>query len=221
MAPRFPNVAIGAALARGPRPGRRRWPGATSPYVSPSQARMKEDVGFLAADAQEGRAPGTKGIEASADYIAASFKESGLKPAPGRRRATSSRSRSGATPELTELRHARLQGAGRARRSSRRRTAFQPLAIGSGGELEGVPIVFAGYGITAKDDAKKLDYDDYAGIDVKGKAVLVIRREPQLDDEKSPFAGKRRPTYATFTHKATNAFQHGAAPSCWSTTWPA
>jgi hypothetical protein len=47
-------------------------------YVSPSMARLKEDVGFLAADAQEGRAPGTKGIEASADYIAAAFQSAGL-----------------------------------------------------------------------------------------------------------------------------------------------
>ena len=38
---------------------------------------------FLAADAREGRAPGTKGIEASADYIAGTFKQLGLKPAPG------------------------------------------------------------------------------------------------------------------------------------------
>src|SRR4051812_47356850 len=52
-------------------------------HVSPSMARLKEDVAFLAADAQEGRAPGTKGIEASADYIAAAFKEAGLKPAAG------------------------------------------------------------------------------------------------------------------------------------------
>jgi len=88
---------------------------------------------------------------------------------------------------------------------------FQPLAIGSSASLEGVPIVFAGYGISARDESKKLDYDDYAGIDVKGKVVLVIRREPQLDDEKSAFAGKQTTLYATFNHKATNAFQHGAA----------
>ena len=54
-----------------------------------------------------------------------------------------------------------------------------------------MPVVFAGYGITAKDDAQKLDYDDYAGLDVKGKAVLILRREPQQDKDGSPFAGKR------------------------------
>ena len=88
---------------------------------------------------------------------------------------------------------------------------FTPLAIGIGGTLERVPVVFAGYGITARDDAHKLDYDDYAGLDVKGKAVLIIRREPEQDKEDSAFAGKRNSDFATFRHKATNAFQHGAA----------
>jgi len=52
-------------------------------YVSPGQARLKADVYYLADDAREGRGPGSKGIDAAADYIAASFKEAGLKPAPG------------------------------------------------------------------------------------------------------------------------------------------
>ena len=72
------------------------------------------------------------------------------------------------------------------------------------------PFVFVGYGITAKDDANKLDYDDYAGIDVKGKAVLLIRREPQQENTASPFDGTSTTRFATFQHKATNAFQHGA-----------
>ncbi|MEJ7637934.1 MAG: M20/M25/M40 family metallo-hydrolase [Singulisphaera sp.] len=88
---------------------------------------------------------------------------------------------------------------------------FTPLAIGTGGTLDGVGVVFAGYGITAKDDEKKLDYDDYAGLDVGGKAVLILRREPQQDKDHSPFDGKRTTDFATFRHKATNAFQHGAA----------
>ena len=178
-------------------------------YVSPSMARLKEDVGFLAADAQEGRAPGTKGIEASAEYIAAAFKEAGLKPAPGAEGYFQPFSIRGEAalagpPSMT------FKGPG-GQELILNKATFQPLAIGSSAGLEGVPIVFAGYGITAKDDSKKLDYDDYAGLDVKGKAVLIIRREPQLDDEKSPFAGKQTTLYATFNHKATNAFQHGAA----------
>ncbi len=91
------------------------------------------------------------------------------------------------------------------------RTDYSPLAIGDGASLEHVPIVFAGYGITAKDESRKLDYDDYNGLDVKGKAVLILRREPRQDRDDSPFDGKRNSDYATFRHKATNAFQHGAA----------
>jgi len=179
-----------------------------TPYVSPSQARLKADVGFLAADAQDGRAPGTKGIEASADHIAASFKESGLKPPRGLDDYFQAFSIKG-NPELVPTSPIAFKGPDGAE-IKLEKSAAQPLAIGSGGNLAGMPIVFAGYGITAKDDSTKLDYDDYAGIDVKGKAVLVIRREPQLDDEKSPFAGKMTTNYATFVHKATNAFQHGA-----------
>ena len=101
---------------------------------------------------------------------------------------------------------------GQADRGASSRRDFTPLAIGIGEKLEAVPIVFAGYGITAKDEARKLDYDDYAGIDVKGKAVLIIRREPQdEDDEESRSTARTTSRFATFQHKATNAFQHGAA----------
>ncbi len=178
-------------------------------YVSPSQARLRQDVAFLADDAQEGRAPGTKGIEASADYIAAAFKEAGLKPAPGADGYFQPFTIRG-NAELAEPATITFKGPGDESIKPEKGT-FQPLAIGSGGVLDGLPIVFAGYGISAKDESKHLDYDDYAGVDVRGKAVLLIRREPQMDDEKSPFGGKQTTPYATFTHKATNAFQHGAA----------
>src|SRR5262249_11429811 len=90
---------------------------------------------------------------------------------------------------------------------------FTPLAIGTAGNLQNTPIVFAGYGITAKKGPRNpgLDYDDYAGIDVKGKVVLILRREPQPREKVSPFDGKEYSSFATFQHKAVNAFQHGAA----------
>src|SRR5207248_11505345 len=47
-------------------------------------------------------------------------------------------------------------------------------------------IVFAGFGITAPE----LNYDDYAGLDVKGKIVLIFNHEPQEDDANSIFNGK-------------------------------
>ena len=83
---------------------------------------------------------------------------------------------------------------------------YNPLAIGGSGKLD-LPLVFAGYGITAKDEK----YDDYAGIDVEGKAVLLLRHEPQQDNPHSAFNGTDHSMHALFTRKVSNAYQHGAA----------
>ena len=67
-------------------------------------------------------------------------------------------------------------------------------------------VVFAGYGITAPE----LDYDDYAGLDVTGKVVLIFGHEPQENDEQSIFNGKGNTRYTNATYKALNAQRHGA-----------
>ncbi len=171
-----------------------------SPFTA-IEERLKGDVSFLASDARDGRAPGTKGIEAAADYIADVFKRAGLKPASGadgyfQPFSISGRPKLGPNPSLA------LAGPGGSLLNGTFQSDFMPMALGGAGTLENVPIVFAGYGITAKDADLKLDYDDYADIDVKGKAVLLIRREPQQADDASPFDGKRLTTFATFQHKA-------------------
>jgi hypothetical protein len=195
-------VVLGAAA-----PGSLR---AAEGIALPAEARLRGDVTFLADDARDGRAPGTAGIEAAAEYIAAGFKEAGLKPAAGLDGYFQPFTLTG-NPELGPEPTLSVRGPGESTLAADRKTDFIPLAIGSGGTLENVPVVFAGYGITARDEAQKLDYDDYAGLDVKGKAVLILRHEPQQDNDDSPFAGKRASDFATFRHKATNAFQHGAA----------
>ncbi len=67
-------------------------------------------------------------------------------------------------------------------------------------------MVFAGYGITAPE----YNYDDYAGLDVRGKFVVVLAHEPQEYDEKSIFAGKVYTDHAQYYSKAANARRHGA-----------
>ena len=62
---------------------------------------------------------------------------------------------------------------------------FVPFNFSQTGPVTGT-VVFAGYGITAPE----YGYDDYAGLDVKGKIVLVMRHEPQESDPKSVFEGK-------------------------------
>ena len=175
-----------------------------------AEGRLRADVGYLADDAREGRGPGTEGIERAADYIAGAFREAGLKPAPGLDGYFQPFTIRG-NPRIGEPKALAFEGPDDATLKAGPGSDFAPLAIGVGGTIEGAPVAFAGYGITAKEESLKLDYDDYAGLDAQGKAVLILRKEPQQGDDASPFAGKRTTSYATFQHKITNAFQHGAA----------
>src|SRR5207245_5221351 len=67
-------------------------------------------------------------------------------------------------------------------------------------------VVFAGFGITAPE----LHYDDYQGIDARGKIVLIFDHEPQETDPGSIFNGTGNTRYATTRVKALNAQAHGA-----------
>ena len=179
------------------------------PVLSPAASRLKADVSFFAADAQDGRAPGTKGIEASAQRIADTFKELGLKPAPGAE---------GYFQPFT-LRGSNKLSAGSSlgfevkgeTKTLIVGTDFTPLSLGKGIKFSELPVVFAGYGITVDDAGSKLEYDDYAGLDVKGKAVLVLRHEPQMADPKSLFDGTNTTRFADLRIKVANAQKHGAA----------
>src|SRR5262249_39884171 len=81
----------------------------------------------------------------------------------------------------------------------------QPLGFSSNGTVT-APVVFAGYGITAPG----YDYDDYAGIDVHDKLVLVMTNEPGEMDSTSRFDGSVNTPYADLRTKAINAREHGA-----------
>ncbi len=182
-------------------------PAAPAP-PTPAESRLRADVGYLADDLREGRAPGTAGIDAAADYIAGVFRELGLKPAPGA---------DGYFQPFTIKGSAALAGdqalsfkAKGKEIVARPKTDFTALALGSSASLDALPVVFAGYGITAKQADDKVDYDDYAGLDVKGKAVLILRREPRQADEKSPFKARGRDRLSDLRRKASNAFDHGA-----------
>jgi hypothetical protein len=201
---RFRTVVLLAVLLVAPTLGR-----LAADFVSPAESRLKADVVYLADDAREGRGTGSKGIDEAADYVTTVFKEAGLKPAAGAEGYFQPFSVPGPA-QLGEPLELAFQGPGDARFAAAK-SDFIALAFGSGGKLEDVPVVFAGYGITAKDEGLKLDYDDYKDLDVKGKAVLILRREPQPDKDDSPFAGRQNTSYAQFRHKVANAASHGAA----------
>jgi len=162
-----------------------------------------EDVKYLASPELKGRATGTPELEKAAAFIAAKFQADGLKPADGKSYLQAF--------EVTT--NARLGKANRFHFTQGGHTTvlhfeddFVPLNLSSAGKLAG-SVVFVGYGITAPE----YGYDDYAGIDVKGKIVLLLRHEPQELDEKSVFEGKSFTQHSQFASKASNAKIHGAA----------
>jgi hypothetical protein len=86
-----------------------------------------------------------------------------------------------------------------------------PMGFGESGPVD-APVVFAGYGITTGDEDRKggLEYDDYAGLDVKGKVVVILRFTPRGAAEDGPFGGRSSP-HAPFIAKLSLARRLGAA----------
>ncbi|RUL87870.1 M20/M25/M40 family metallo-hydrolase [Tautonia sociabilis] len=200
--------ALCLVLACGPLPAASTAQQAAEPAVQ----RLRADVSFLADDTQEGRSPGSAGIERSAQYIARVFEDLGLATAPGldsfeQPFEITGNPRLGKSQDLV----ARVDREPPAEFDGNLRRDFMPLSIGGSLRAEGLPIAFAGFGITTDEEAA-FSYDDYAGLDVAGKAVILLRRAPGYDSPGSPFAadGPQPPDVATFRHKATNAFRHGA-----------
>lgn len=164
---------------------------------------MRKHVQYLADDALRGREAGRPGIETAEEYIAGKFAEYGLKPLPGQ---------SGLMHEFTLYRPgydpaskvARVDGENSDEASIG--VDMRPFPFSDDGEVEAA-VVFAGYGIVSEEH----DWDDYAGLDVEGKWVFVLRHEPGENDEESPFDGTESTTHASFGTKARKAADRGAA----------
>jgi hypothetical protein len=166
--------------------------------------RMLEDVKQLSSPKYGGRFTGTKELDEAAKYIAKSFEKSGLKKpfveAGGKlsyfqRFNVSTESKLGARNTLSVE-----------DKSYTVAKDFLPRVFSGSGDAQG-NLVFAGYGITANE----YHYDDYAQLDAKGKVVVILRYEPQDQDEKSPWQGKTRTRHAGLEAKIINAKMHGAA----------
>lgn len=152
------------------------------------------DVKFLASPELKGRATGSPELEKAAAFIARQFKSFGLKPPAGKSFEQAFPVTIGAHLGTgNQIRWYPPHG-GIVRPSN---DIFQPFSFSSSGSVK-AQVVFAGYGITSN----RTHYDDYTGIDVKDKMVLILRHEPKEGKELSSNAG--------FAEKAVNAKMHGA-----------
>jgi len=171
-----------------------RWGEAPSPQSNDAADRFLADVAWLADDAREGRGIGTRGLDEATEWLAEQFRQIGLEPvgSGGYRQPFE------VPVEVVQRPETGMEVDGQPLPPE----SFQVAAFSAEGTVA-APIVFAGYGVTAPD----LHVDDYAGLDVRGKVVLVRRFLPE-DGPYADDAARRR--FSDLHSKAINAREHGA-----------
>src|SRR5579872_6173059 len=173
---------------------------ANTPTFQADPARYLNDIKALSAPAMEGRGAGTHGLERAADLIVNRYKQLHIQPAGTQ----------GYKQPFGVVTGARLKSdnslqvvLGDSKKQLKVNEDFVPFSFSSSGEVTG-SVVFAGYGVTADE----YQYDDYAGLDVKDKIVLLLRYEPATFAAKSGNQGLTH--HSQLITKAINARNHGA-----------
>ena len=170
-------------------------------------ARVSADIKTLASDAFEGRGPATRAEVKTIDYISAQMKAAGLKPAGPK----------GSWFQDVPLRMSNITG-----------TPTLSMNIGGsaetltqGGEIAvraaetgqssvkfaDLPLVFVGYGVKAPERG----WDDFKGVDLKGKIMVVLVNDPDFEGGEGDFGGKLMTYYGRWTYKYEEAARQGAA----------
>jgi Zn-dependent M28 family amino/carboxypeptidase len=177
--------------------------GEADPAPEFSAERIKASVAYLASDRLEGRGPGTRGEVLATEYLAAEFKKAGLKPIGERgtyfqpvplvRVVTSPKATLRAVKGETTLDIPCEEGFSGTSQTQKELEAFDAEAV------------FVGHGITAPE----FDWDDYQGVDVKDKIVVLFTNEPPSDDPKF-FGGNALTYYGRWTYKFEEAARRGA-----------
>jgi hypothetical protein len=165
---------------------------------------LKSDVYFLASDEMGGRDTASVHNQIASRYLAHRFERLSLKPAG--EDGSYFQNFDLVQSDLAEPNRFEILRQGSSNPTvGQLRDDFYPSPLSANGKvLAGV--VFAGYGISAPE----LQYDDYAGIDVRHKIVLILEHEPGELEPKSPFDGLVSSDYGRPRYKLLNAQRHGA-----------
>jgi Zn-dependent M28 family amino/carboxypeptidase len=178
-----------------------------------------QHIKALSADDFEGRAPGTPGEEKTVAYLESEFKKLGLKPGNSDGTYIQKVPLIGITgAEAKPLVIA--AGAGRTARPAKRQFKWKDEVVAwtkhvaDGGSIANSEMIFAGYGVSAPE----YNWDDFKGLDVKGKTIVVLVNDPQIPDPADPtkldpkmFNGKAMTYYGRWTYKYEEAARRGAA----------
>jgi Zn-dependent M28 family amino/carboxypeptidase len=215
----FTLCALGVALALSAcKPQAPATPEAAAPSADKSAATahafsaaidaedFAQHVKTLASDEFEGRAPGSVGEEKSVAYIEAQFKRLGLKPGNGDSYFQTVPMVETTADESVTL---KLDVDGKPRELK----FGSDMVIGTRTgqpevKIDGSDLVFVGYGVNAPEQ----HWNDYAGVDVKGKTVVMFVNDPGFhQQDPTLFEGNRMTYYGRWTYKFEEAARQGAA----------
>jgi hypothetical protein len=182
-----------------------------APTTSIAPDAILEHIKFLSSDELKGRGDGSPELEVAAEYVAKQFKAVGLQPG-GSSNEWFQPFQLDAGLTVGKGNSLSVTAKGKTVRFALS-TSYYPLSAPANedptkpsAELRDLPIVFAGYGLAVPN----VGYDDYARVDVTGKAVLIFSHEPQEEDNNSRLNGRRPMQQTTLASKASLARSHGA-----------
>jgi Zn-dependent M28 family amino/carboxypeptidase len=174
-------------------------------------ARLRSHVQTLGSDAFEGRGPTTRAEAKTVDYLIAQLRAAGVSPGgsivDGKRGWTQDvpllKSDITGQPALS----LNLNGQRMALTQGQEIAVRSPLTGATQVRLADAPLVFVGYGVSAPERG----WDDYKGLDVRGKVVVVLINDPDFEGGEGSFGGKAMTYYGRWTYKFEEAARRGAA----------
>jgi Zn-dependent M28 family amino/carboxypeptidase len=180
------------------------------PTATFDPARLSQHVQTLGSDAFEGRAPATSGETKTIAYLSDQFAKAGLQPGGDLKDGT--RLWTQAVPllrsEFAAAPHVSLNLAGKPLAP----TQGEQIAVRAptNGEkamtIDKAPLVFVGYGVKAPERG----WDDFKGIDAKGKILVVLVNDPDFEGGEGDFGGKAMTYYGRWTYKYEEGARQGA-----------
>jgi Zn-dependent M28 family amino/carboxypeptidase len=166
----------------------------------------------LSSDEYEGRGPGTKGEELTVGYLTDQFKKIGLEPGNTNGTYVQKVPLVGITPEPAPLTF--KKGSQQQTLKWRDDVVAWTKHVADKADLQSSEVVFVGYGVVAPE----FKWDDYKGLDVKGKTLLMLVNDPPVPDPANPseldpktFGGKAMTYYGRWTYKYEIGARKGAA----------
>ncbi len=167
-----------------------------------SSQKIRAHLKLLSDDIMEGRAPGSRGSELAAKYIASQFEAAGLLPAVGDSSYFQNVELTGfkSTPSMNLRGYGRFWRLGAGSDFVAWNQIEQPLTY-----LRNKEIIFMGYGI----HAPEFNWSDYEGVDVTGKVLLILVNEP-IAQSQDFFDGHALTYYGRWTYKFEEAARRGA-----------